>query len=134
MTEPGPIEGSSIVRLIGVYDADGSIRGELAYWIGARLGSRHCALCDITHGKVRERADWKECKSSLNVPFETFHRDDAPREILQLPGLQLPAVLAQTEVGYVPLLDPSELSQCNGSPESMVEAISRSAEVNGLNW
>ena len=42
-----------IVRLIGVYDANGTLSGELAYWIGARLGRRHCSLCDITHGSVR---------------------------------------------------------------------------------
>ena len=122
------------MKLIGVYDADGSIRGEVAYWIGARLGNRHCALCDITHGKVRERSDWKECKTSLPVTFDTFHRDDAPPEILNLPGLQLPIVVAQTESGFVPLLNPDDLSRCNGSPETLVEQISQSAEKLGLIW
>jgi hypothetical protein len=28
----------------------------LSSFIGARLGRAHCALCDITHGLVRERA------------------------------------------------------------------------------
>lgn len=27
-----------IVRLIGVYDADSTVRGELAHWVAARLG------------------------------------------------------------------------------------------------
>src|SRR6478735_10675397 len=70
-----------IVRLIGVYDADGTVRGELAYWVGARLGRAHCALCDITHGLIRERADWKACRASLPVPFDTFHRDDQPEAV-----------------------------------------------------
>jgi hypothetical protein len=48
-----------IRRLVGVYNANGSVGGELAYFIGARLGRAHCALCDITHGLVRERATWK---------------------------------------------------------------------------
>ena len=33
--------------------------GEARYWIGARLGRAHCALCDITHGLFTERDDWR---------------------------------------------------------------------------
>ena len=62
----------TLVRLVGVYDADHTLRGELSYWIGARLGRAHCALCDITHGLVRERDDWKRSRSSFAVPFDTF--------------------------------------------------------------
>jgi hypothetical protein len=43
-------------RLVGVYDADGTLRGEVGYWVGARLGRAHCALCDITHSPIRERS------------------------------------------------------------------------------
>jgi hypothetical protein len=37
---------SSVIlrRLVGVYNADGSVRGELTYFINARLGRAHCAL------------------------------------------------------------------------------------------
>ena len=51
-----------IVRLVGVYDADSTLRGELSYWVGARLGRRHCSLCKITHGSVRQRPEWKTCQ------------------------------------------------------------------------
>ena len=46
-----------VVRFVGVYNAEGTLRGEVAYWIGARLGLGHCALCDITHGVFTVRAD-----------------------------------------------------------------------------
>jgi hypothetical protein len=42
-----------IARLIGVYNAEGSLRGELAYLLGKLTGRAHCALCDITHGALR---------------------------------------------------------------------------------
>ncbi|GDX28913.1 hypothetical protein LBMAG13_13430 [Actinomycetes bacterium] len=29
-------------QLIGVYDADATLWGEISYWVGARLGVRHC--------------------------------------------------------------------------------------------
>jgi len=64
----------------GVYDADGTLLGEARYWIGARLGQTHCALCDITHGLFTERADWRRCRDQLDVAFRTYHRNDAPAE------------------------------------------------------
>lgn len=43
------------VELVGVYDADGGLLGEAAYVVGRLCGTRHCALCDITHSAVRRR-------------------------------------------------------------------------------
>ena len=69
---PGDDADGRIVRLVGVYDADATMRGELAYWVGARLGRTHCALCEITHGMARERSEWKTCRAGLPVPFDTY--------------------------------------------------------------
>ena len=65
-----------MVKLIGVYDADATLLGEVSYWIGARFGVRHCSLCDITHSLFREKSQWRECQSrlehDLHVEIETF--------------------------------------------------------------
>ena len=70
----------TVRELIGVYDADGTLVGEVRYWIGARLGRTHCGLCEITHGLFTERADWRQCRDQLDVEFPTYHRNDAPAE------------------------------------------------------
>ena len=70
-----------LVRLVGVYDADGTPWGEVAYWVGARFGRRHCSLCEITHGTFRVRREWTACRDTLPVPFDTFHRDDQPDDV-----------------------------------------------------
>lgn len=57
----------TVRELIGVYDADGTLVGEVRYWIGARLGRTHCGLCEITHGLFTERADWRQCRDQLDV-------------------------------------------------------------------
>ena len=94
----------SIIRLVGVYDADHTLRGELAYFVGARLGRRHCALCDVTHGLVRERGTWKACKAGLPVPFVTFHRDDRPAAVRAASAGVAPVVMAETTAGFRVLL------------------------------
>ena len=124
----------SIVRLVGVYDTDGTLRGELAYWVGARLGRRHCSLCEITHGSVRERPDWQACRAGLPVPFDTYHRNDQPNHIRVAADGHAPVVIAETDTGHVVLLAATDLEACEGSIDRLVEAIERSALGFGLTW
>jgi hypothetical protein len=133
MADPPP-PARVIRRLIGVYDADGTMRGELAYWIGKRLGRVHCALCDITHGAVRERGDWQQCRDGLPVPFDTYHRDDQPDAVRRAGGDRAPIVLAETDGGFAVLLDPADLDACGGSPERLVDAVTVAAAQGGIEW
>lgn len=123
-----------IVRLVGVYDADSTMRGELAYWVGARLGRRHCSLCEITHSSVRQRPEWKACQVGLPVPFDTYHRNDQPEPIRTAAGGQAPVVVAETDTGHMVLLTAAELEACDGSIDRLVDAIERSAVRLGLTW
>jgi hypothetical protein len=123
-----------INRLIGVYDADSTIRGELAYWVGARLGRRHCSLCEITHGSVRTRPEWKSCRAGLAVPFDTFHRDEQPSAVRVASGGRAPVVLAETDAGLVVLLSGADLDACNGSIGRLVEAIEHAVQAEGCAW
>jgi hypothetical protein len=125
---------ASIRRLIGVYNADGTLRGELAYWVGARLGRAHCALCDITHGSVRERPDWIACRAGLPVPFDTYHRNDQPPAVRELLGDRAPAVVADTDHGLMLLLGPDELTACVASPDRLVDALTDAVEKHQLHW
>ena len=45
-----------IDQLIGIYNAKGSIAGELAYLFGKLRGTAQCALCDISHGPLKEKS------------------------------------------------------------------------------
>lgn len=125
---------ATIERLIGVYDADGTLRGEVAYWIGARLGRRHCSLCDITHGTFTEKTAWKRCRSSLPVPFDTYHRDDQPDDVRRASGDTAPVVVAKTSEGFVLLLDDARISSVDGDPSRLVALISEAVEAAGLDW
>lgn len=128
------VEAEKIIRLIGVYDADGTVRGELWYWVGARLGRAHCALCDITHGSVRERTDWKQCRAALPVLFDTYHRNDQPDPVRTAIDGQVPVVVAETTAGIVMLLGPAELDRCDGQVQRLTEAIERAVNDHGLRW
>ena len=123
-----------VKRLIGVYDANGSLTGELKYWIGAKLGKQHCSLCDITHGGVRESAEWKSCRAQLPVEFTLHHRDDAPFAVREILKGEYPAVLVEVDDGISILLGPRELDECQGSPFALERAINSSMEQRELTW
>ena len=125
---------ATIERLIGVYDADGTLRGEVAYWISARLGRRHCSLCDITHGTFTEKSTWRRCRSSLPVPFDTYHRDDQPDDVRRASGDTAPVVVAKTSEGFVLLLDDARISSVDSDPSRLVALISEAVEAAGLDW
>ena len=119
-----------MIKLIGVYDADATLVGELSYWIGARFGARHCSLCDITHSLFREKSQWRECQSrlesDLHVEFETFHRNDQPEDVRACIDGKYPAVVMRGDDGKVSIfLNASEIDACGKSPERFVAEISR---------
>lgn len=110
-------------ELIGVYDANAGLVGELSYFVKARLGAAHCALCDVTHGKVRERADWRECRGQLAAPFVTYHRNDQPSALRLTTRDAAPVVAARVDQDYVVVLTAEEIAACDGAPDRLVEAI-----------
>ena len=126
---------STVERLVGVFNADGSALGELSYFLRARIGRAHCALCDVTHGLIRERDDWRACRGRLPVLFATYHRDDQPDRIREASEGRAPVVAAELTGGdVVVLLGPDDLERCAGSPERLLIAIEQAVADAGLTW
>jgi hypothetical protein len=112
-----------VLRLTGVYDANGSAAGELSYLIGRSLGVRHCALCDITHGRLREKEAWRAARRRLPVPVTAVHLDERDADERAASEGRAPCVLAHTADGVDVLLGPGELEACAGDPERLVDAL-----------
>ena len=118
-----------IERIIGVYHAKGTAMGELTYWLKARAGIGHCALCEITHGSVREKSEWRSCRAELPVAVETVHLDQRSPQLVTFTEGRTPCVVADTPTGFVMLVDADGLAACDGSPTCLVDAITAQAEV-----
>ena len=115
---------SNVVEFIGVYDADSTLIGEISYWIGACLGTTHCSLCELTHGLFTEKREWRECAVDLGVPFTTFHRNDAPNDVLAALNGSFPAVLARTSVGLSIILTKQALESFSGNTADFAQWLS----------
>lgn len=115
---------SNVVEFIGVYDADSTLLGEISYWIGARLGTTHCSLCELTHGLFTEKREWKECAADLGVAFNTFHRNDAPDDVLATLAGEFPAVLQRTAEGLSVILTKNALDNFDGNTTDFAQWLS----------
>ena len=116
---------SNITELIGVYDADSTLFGEISYWVGARLGITHCSLCELTHGLFTKKSEWNQCAESLAIPFRLFHRDDAPEDVLAALTGQFPAVLQRTTEGLKIILTKEELENFHGHTSDFAQWINQ---------
>jgi hypothetical protein len=113
----------SIERLVGVYDADGTVRGELAYLLGRARGTAHCALCDITHGRLRRRADYDAASEQLTVPLQLRHRDEIDETVRVAADGRFPCVVAVGTDGAWVVMDRDDLEACEGDPAALVERL-----------
>jgi hypothetical protein len=123
---------ASVSGLIGVYDADGGVAGELRYVVGHLLGRAECSLCDITHGRVRRKAAFDALRVRLGVPFEVVHRNERRADVAAATGDALPCVLAVTGTGLVVLLDGDELRACGGDVDRFETALRAAVSAGDL--
>jgi hypothetical protein len=117
------LSADHVTRLIGIYHANGTLLGEVSYWVKARFGVGHCALCDITHGLFSKNTEWTACERQLNVPFETLHLDEQDPDLASLTNGQTPCVVAETASGRYIAVTAQELQQCDGSPAALLTLL-----------
>ena len=125
---------TAVRGLVGVYNGDGGIRGELAYAWGKLRGTAECALCDITHRGIRTNPQWKDVVCELSVPFEVVHRDEQAAEIARAIGDNTPAVVAATDDGYRLVMGPAEFAGVDGDAAEFVRMLRKRTAEAGLVW
>ena len=130
-----PMDSTTVIRgLVGVYHADGGLRGELAYLIGKVRGTAECALCDVTHHAAGRKREWRALTGQLNVPFDLVHLNERTPEVRAASDGRTPCVLARTDGGLVTLLGPAELTALDGSVARFAARLRSATQRAGLSW
>lgn len=108
---PAPVSAS----VFAIYNAEGSLAGELRYAMTKALGGTTCALCDITHGwNPRGKRVWRDCEG-LTKRVQWLHKDEVSPELsVAVANQTLPCVIADLGGCIELLLDCGELESCNG--------------------
>ena len=111
-----------IDKLVGIYNANGSVLGELKYLVGKLTGQSDCALCDITHGPFRGKADFRDAQQALDIPFENLHLDELEPDLQSFRN-HAPCIVAICDSQYSLLITSAELKQCKGDVVHLFDLI-----------
>lgn len=110
-------------RLSMVYDADGTVLGEVRYVVGHLLGRAHCDLCDITHGGLRRKQAFDDLVGALPVPVEVLHRDEQPPELAAFTQGRLACIVAHDGGAMDVLVTREELAGCAGRVDRLAALL-----------
>ena len=111
------------MQLVGIYDADGTLAGELRYAVGKLTGRSSCALCDITHGwNPMGSRRWKQACAASPVELELVHRDEATEGQLAA-ATSLPSIIVRNGDGWTEALSTAEIATYKGSAELLLERL-----------
>jgi len=106
---------SGLRSMFIVYDADGTVCGEIIYHVRKMLFNATCSACSITHGPKKEKPEFTQLKGEFSIPVYNIHRDEMDVE-LRAVATSLPCVAVEQSDGkYELLLSPEELDRANGS-------------------
>ena len=59
-----------------IYNANGSLSGEIAYLFKKYFYGLKCSMCEITHNFISEKEDWKDRLSQTKINLKTVHLDE----------------------------------------------------------
>jgi hypothetical protein len=116
------------IRLIGVYNADGGVIGELKYFFGHLIGIAKCELCDITHSPIRRKASWdrlaSELKAEYGLDFALKHLNERSETETKASAAKEPCVLAEYPDGSLGMfLDRQELRVVDGNVDRFAKLV-----------
>lgn len=100
--------------LYAIYDADGSILGELRYVKNKCMGNAECALCDLTHGwNPMGKSAWRH-RNGVAASLTWLHRDELPQHALRQLSGRLPCIAVDRDGGFDILISREALKGCEG--------------------
>ena len=114
--------------LIGIYNADGGIVGELSYFFGHLVGVRSCSLCDISHSPIMKKPSFKALEQHLRakhgIAVRMIHLNERnERELKASEGREPCILLEYPDQSISMFLDSSDLTTLSGSVSSLKKLI-----------
>lgn len=112
-----------ITRLVGVYRADGGVRGEFRYLIDHYLRGESCSLCEITHSPFRRKAAWDDGVDTLGTPLIVLHLNELDEDLAEFVGDRAACIVVETDTGREVLISNDELRALDGSVDGFFDLV-----------
>ena len=119
------------MKVIGIYNAEGTLRGELLYLFNKLRGQGRCTLCEITHGwQPLGKKIWRSSLAKTALKIEMLHSDELSHE-QRLATDQLPAFLVEQPEGqWRVLMSTAQIGQFIDDPAGLLREVETLVEKN----
>ena len=115
-----------------IYNASGTIGGEISYLYGKYFQNQHCELCDITHSSVSAKPEWKAWISSLSCENYVLHTNEAEQRSIDFSGFTLPVVLIERGNGLEELISKKDMAQSGKGVDAFSQLFFKKLNEFGL--
>ena len=112
----------SFTKLKGIYNAEGTISGEIKYFLGKLAGTTSCSLCDISHKLVIEKPEFTALKNVF-PELEMLHINEVDTALAILIKGNTPCVVGLKDEQWQIVLNKDELDTCNGNVDKFSELL-----------
>ncbi|MFL2986115.1 MAG: hypothetical protein ACJZ57_02610 [Candidatus Poriferisodalaceae bacterium] len=112
-----------MLKFVGLYNADGSLVGELRYARAKLTNSASCSLCDLTHGwNPFGKSSWRTACKETKVQIDLLHRDEALEG--QLSAVEtLPAIVQFDGHKWIQVMDSEQIASYRNAPRELLAAL-----------
>ena len=117
------------VKIYCIYNAEGSIFGELKYLYNKFIRDIKCSMCDITHNTLSEKREWKKRCTASSLKIECLHLDELPKDIENLVTGNTPCVVAKTNSTNEIIIKNEELIAMKGNVDSFFNRIHKIIKI-----
>ena len=119
---------SLVQKIYCIYNAEGSVTGELKYLYKKYFKDIKCSMCDITHGVFTQKKKWtNKCLSSI-LNIECLHLDELPNDIKDLVINKAPCVVSQVNSKNKIIINNKELANMSGDVDSFFSHLDKVVE------
>jgi len=111
------------MNIIGIYNAIGTISGEISYALKKLAGRGDCPLCELTHGwNPFGKQSWREACAKTSIDITLLHREEADKAQVQAAG-QLPAFIVEQHGEWRIMMTNAEIKEWKDNPLGLLKAL-----------
>ena len=110
-------------KVVGVYNAEGSLSGELRYIFKKLIGRGSCALCDLTHGwSPTMKSSWRDACAQSSVEMVLLHLDELSVS-QRAASSEAPVIIHGRDDVWRVLMSAEEIARFSGDAEGILKEI-----------
>ena len=114
---------NKFLNIYCIYNANGSLSGEIAYFFKKYFYGLKCSMCDITHNIISEKKAWKEKVNQTKFNLKTVHLDEQKNDLSKFSEGNAPCVVGESEKGFKLIFSNSDLDSFNGDVELFFKSL-----------